>query len=373
MRRPAWVEIDSQALNHNFLEMKRLASNSQIMCCIKADAYGHGLVKAAWEFVKSGCDYLAVATLLEVVELRVAGIRTPIVLLTAAPRENVKDIIDLDVITVLSNIEDAELLNDEVLKSGAKPSQVLIAVETGMGRLGFTHTMGSIAEIKEISMMEGIDIKGIFSHFAAADEEDDSYTLKQIENFNLYARELEKVNIAYGGKTLCNSAGVMRYPEAHYDIVRPGISLYGEYPSTVFNRSFAELKPVMTVKAHIVHIKEVPAGFSVSYGMRFKTERKSIIGTVPVGYGDGLPRTLTGMGRVIINGVYAPIIGTICMDMCMVDLTDVPDAKLYDEVTFLGSSHGLTITADEIAQKTGTINYEILTRFGQRLSRIYKG
>jgi alanine racemase len=371
-RRAAWAEIDMSALNSNFRVLRSLAPNSAIITAVKADAYGHNAVKASWEFVKNGAEYLGVATLEEAVELRKAGIRTPIVLLGAAPRGNLKDLLDLKVIPVVSSYEDASLLSKTaVLFAGGKAVDLFLAVETGMGRLGILFGEEGPAKATDIARLPGLNILGVFSHFAAADDDDPAFTLEQIERFDRIAASLAGVGIGHGIRTIANSAGIMRYPQAHYEAVRPGIALYGLYPAPNMDDGTIDLKPVMSVRANIVLLRKVPAGFPVSYGHRFCTSRESLIGVLPLGYGDGLPRVLSGRGRVIVNGVYAPLVGTITMDQTMVDLTDVPGVEEYDEAVILGSDGTLSITADEIAELAGTISYETTTRFGQRLPKVY--
>ena len=371
-RRAAWVEISLDHIADNFGEIKRLAANSETICCIKADAYGHGIVKTAWELVKAGTDALGVATIEEATSLRSAGIRKEIVLLSAIPRRNYKDVIDLNITPVLTSIEEARELSDTAVRIEPKnPISYYVAVETGMGRLGFQYTEKSMADIASISVLPYMDMKGIFSHFATADESDLTYSQSQLRLFNAFAMHLEKAGLISIKKTIANSAGIMMLPESHFDVVRPGISLYGLYPSEAVDKSRMTLKPAMSVKAEIVYLKNVPPGFSVSYGKRFTTTRDSIIATIPLGYGDGMPRILGNRGRVIVAGKFAPIVGTICMDQFMIDVTDIPGVKEYDEITIMGTQDGLEIPAEEIAAHADTISYEIVCRFAQRLPRIY--
>lgn len=373
-RRAAWAEIDLNSIVFNYTSLRTAAGSSEVIACIKADAYGHGAVKIAWELIKTGVEMLGVATLEEAVQLRAAGMRTPIVLLSATPRGNVKDLMDLNVIPVVSTYQDAKMFSDIIQKFSTKQIdyEIFVALETGMGRLGFVENSKSIGEIKAMADLPGIKIKGLFSHFATADEEDKSYSELQIAKFNGFVNKLSTAGLDNNYKTMANSAGIINYPEAHFNAIRPGVSLYGMYPGPEMDHSKMELEPAMSVKADIVYIKELPAGSGVSYGKKFVTDRDSIIGTLPLGYADGLPRILSGKGRVIVNGKYAPIVGSICMDQCMIDLTDVPGVKEYDEVVLMGKQGDKEITVDEIAEKTGTINYEVTCRFGQRLPKVYK-
>ena len=373
-RRAAWTEIDLSSIVFNYASLRTAAGSSEVIACIKADAYGHGAVKIAWELIKSGVEMLGVATLEEAVQLRSAGIRKPIVLLGATPRGNVKDLMDLMVIPVVTTLHDAEMFSDIVGKFSSKKIKydIFVALETGMGRLGFVHNNDGIIDILSIAKLPGINIKGIFSHLATADESDRSYTELQIKRFNDFHKDLKAAGLEVDYKTLANSAGIINYPDAHFDAIRPGLSLYGMYPGPGSDREKIELEPAMSVKSDIVYIKKLPPWSGVSYGKKFVTERDSIIGTLPLGYADGLPRMLSGKGRVIVKGEYAPIVGNICMDQCMIDITDIPGVSEYDEVVLMGKQGDKEITAEEIAEKTGTINYEVTCRFGQRLPKVYK-
>ena len=373
-RRAAWAEINLSSVVFNYSSLRTCAGNSQVIACIKADAYGHGAVKIAWELIKSGVEMLGVATLEEVVQLRSAGISKPIVLLGATPRGNVKDVMDLDVIPVVTTLKDAKLFSEIAQKFSTKKLnyEIFIALETGMGRLGFVHKPESILDILKISKLPGIKVKGIFSHFACADEADRTYTESQISKFHQFENDLKSAGMNIECRTMANSAGIINYPNAHMEAIRPGVSLYGMYPGPDVDRSIIELEPSMSIKANIVYLKRLPEGSAISYGGKFVTERESIIGTLPLGYADGLARVLTGQGKVIVNGEYAPIVGSICMDQCMIDVTDIPGVKEYDEVVLMGKQGSKEITVDELAEKAGTINYEVTCRFGQRLPKVYK-
>ncbi|MDR2163077.1 MAG: alanine racemase [Clostridiales Family XIII bacterium] len=372
-RRAAWAEIDLRALVSNYHTLRSLAPDSAVIAAVKADAYGHNSIKTSWELIKAGAEYLGVATLDEIVTLREAGIRTPIVLLSATPRGNIKDILDLKAIPVISSLTDASLLSD--MAGAFAPGEsldIFLAIETGMGRLGILFDGPGAESVAKIARLPHIRIAGIFSHLSAADDDDPSFTLDQIDYFDRIVSSLAGMDIRPDIRTIANSAGIMRYPQAHYEAVRPGIALYGIYPAPNMDDGTVNLRPVMSVRANIVLVRKVPAGFPVSYGHTFYTERESLIGVIPLGYSDGLPRVISGKGRVIVNGVYAPLVGTISMDQAMVDLTDVPGVKEYDEVIIMGSDGELIITADEIAELSGTISYEVTTRFGQRLPKVYK-
>ena len=371
-RRAAWVEISTGNIASNFNAIRRLAPKAETLACIKADAYGHGIVKTAWVFVRENVDYLGVATLDEAVKLRSAGIKSKIVLLYPVPRPNIKDAIDLRLILTVTSIDDAKLISEAVIRSEAKSAtQIFIELETGMGRLGFLPSQESIRCISEIESLPGVEMLGVLSHFASADDPDLSFARKQLDSFNSFISGLREAGLDTGRLTMANSAAIMALPESHFDIIRPGIALYGLYPSETMDKSTLPLSPVMTVKANIIYIKKVPSGFPVSYGSRFTTERDSLIASLPIGYGDGMPRAASGKARVLVRGGYAPIVGTICMDVCMVDVTDIPGVCEYDEVVVLGEQGGKSIAAAEIAENSHTSVYEVVCRFGQRLPAKY--
>jgi len=370
-RRAVWMEVSLGNIRDNYMAIRGLAEGCETIACIKGDAYGHGIVKTAWEFVRGGVEYLGVATIDEALALRSAGIRTDIVLLSPVPRGNTKDVIDLRLITVITTLKDAELLSETIQRSGSKDISYFIALETGMGRLGFMPTAESFKDIIAITSLPGLKMIGVHSHFAAADEQDLSFSKNQLETFHTFVSHLEEAGVETGKRSMANSAAIMALPDSHLDVIRPGIALYGIYPSETMDKSIITLKPAMTIKAHIVYLKKVPAGTPISYGHKYVTKRESLIATLPVGYEDGLPRHTHDKARIIVRGHYAPIVGNICMDLCMADVTDVPGVEEYDEVLLMGEQDGKRITAEEIAEYSDTIAYEVICRFGQRMPRKY--
>jgi len=279
-------------------------------------------------------------------------------------------LLDNDIIPITATYRHAEAISNAARAVG-KTIEAFVVVDTGMGRIGFLPNDESIEEIKKINSLPNLKIKGLFSHFAAADERDKTYTNDQIFRYCEFLKNLKQSGVDISYRSIGNSAAVMDFPDSYFDAVRPGIILYGCYPSSDVNRDQLDIKPVMSIKANIIYLKKIPTGYSISYGRKFTTKRESLIATLTLGYADGYPRLLSGKGHVIINGVYAPVVGTICMDQCMVDVTDVPGVCLGSEVVVMGRQGDLEITADEIAQKTGTINYEIVCGFGQRLPKVY--
>ena len=241
-----------------------------------------------------------------------------------------------------------------------------------MGRIGYNpEDPASIDDVKMIQTLPNFQINGLFSHFSTADSADKTYSAVQEQRYSVFYKRLKDAGVDIPHRTLSNSAAVMEIASAHYDMVRPGIILYGCYPSDEVDKNQLSIRPAMSVKANIVQLKKVPAGTSVSYGRKYTATKDSLIATIPIGYADGFPRPYSSKGKVIVNGVYAPIAGNICMDQCMIDVTHVPYVKLGDEVTIMGSDGICEILADDIAEATGTINYEIVCAFGQRLPKVY--
>lgn len=368
--RPVWAEINLSNLDYNIKQIKQKVGDKEIIGVVKADGYGHGSIAVSNVLLENGVKSLAIATLQEAVTLREGGITCPIIMLGITPEMYADTLLEYDITPVTSSYQNAAAIS-EAGKAAGKTIQALVALDTGMGRIGFLPDDDSIDEFKKIGTLSNLKVKGLFSHFATADEKDKTYTEQQLSHYNNIYEKLKQAGIAVPFRTLANSAAIMEIPAAYFDAVRPGIVLYGCYPSNEVDKNQLSIKPVMSVKANIVHLKKVQPGFSVSYGRKFTTGRESLIATLALGYADGYPRFLSGKGRVIVNGVYAPIAGNICMDQCMIDVTDVPNVKLGDEVVIMGSEDGLTIPADEIGEKTGTINYEIVCAFGQRLPKIY--
>lgn len=368
--RPVWAEINLSNLDYNIKQIKQKVGDKEIIGVVKADGYGHGSVAVSKVLLENGVKTLAIATLQEAITLREGGITCPIIMLGITPEMYVDTLLSYDITPVTSSYENAAAIS-EAAKAADKIVEAFIAVDTGMGRIGFLPDDESVEEFIKINRLTNLKIKGLFSHFATADEKDKTYAEQQLSHYDNIYEKLKQAGVDIPFRTFANSAAIMEIPAAHFDAVRPGIVLYGCYPSQEVDKNQLSIKPVMSVKANIVHLKRVPSGFCVSYGRRFTTERESLIATLALGYADGYPRYLSGKGRVIVNGVYAPVVGSICMDQCMIDVTDVPDVKLGDEVVLMGNQGDLTILADEIGEKTGTINYEIVCAFGQRLPKVY--
>lgn len=370
--RPAWAEINLSNLHYNIRNIiSKVGSPDKIIGIIKADAYGHGAIKIAEALISNDIKTFAVATLNEAITLREAGIKEDIILLGLVPDIYIDIVINYDITPIVSRLQNAEALSTSASKVD-KTVSAFIAIDTGMGRIGYLPwDKNAVSEIKEISQLSNFKIVGLFSHMATADSADKAFSHQQEQRFNEFYNRLTSACIGIPIRTFANSASVIEFPSIYFDAVRPGIILYGCYPSDEIDKSSLPLKPVMSVKANIIHIKDVPAGFSVGYGRKFITNNRSRIATIGLGYADGFPRPYSSSGEVIINGVKAPIAGNICMDQCMIDVTSVPSVEIGDEVIIMGTDGKNIITAEDIAKVTGTINYEILCAFGQRLPKVY--
>ena len=370
--RPVWAEINLSNLDYNIKNIKAKIGDREMIGVIKADAYGHGSVKVAEVLRENGCKTFAIATLQEAVTLREAGAKEEIIMLGLTPDMYADTIVNYDITPVVCDFANAKAFSDAAAKAG-KTVSGLIAVDTGMGRIGYLadELEYAVEVVKNIAALPNFKIKGMFSHMSTADAFDKTYSHQQEAKYNKFYEALTAAGIEIPFRTLANSASIMELPTVYFDACRPGIILYGCYPSDEVDVNQLSIKPVMSVKANIVHLKDVPAGFSVGYGRRYISEKPSKIATIALGYADGYPRPYSSQAKVIVNGVIAPIAGNICMDQCMIDVTDVPDVKVGDEVIVMGTDGKNTILADDIAKATGTINYEITCAFGQRLPKVY--
>ncbi|CAM2883168.1 alanine racemase [Hathewaya histolytica] len=368
--RPVWAEVNLDNLIHNIREIRKISKSKEIMAVVKADAYGHGAIGLASVLLENGANSLAVAVLSEAIELRKYGVDCPILILGFTPPSFIDEILKYDIEQTIYSYDFAEELS-RVAKIKNKTAKIHIAVDTGMGRIGYLKDEKSIEEVVKISRLPNIKIVGVFSHFSSADEEDKDYTKLQIDRFNWFCEKLINKGVDIGKRHISNSAGIIDLEDQHLEVVRPGIILYGYYPSSEVKKERISLKPVMSLKTNVVHIKKVKAEEYIGYGRVFKTEKDSIIATLPVGYADGYSRLLTGKARVLIKGEVAPVVGKICMDQCMIDVTHIKDIKVGEEVILIGESGNNKITAEEIGELIGTMSYEILCILGKRVPRVY--
>ncbi len=373
-----WAEIDLDAINYNFKCIrKHIRKDTLIMCIIKADAYGHGAPKLAEFYSQLGADYLGVSNLEEAIQIRKFGVNLPILILGYTPAEHIEVLVKNNITQTIVSEEHAV----EFSMAAKKLNSVLnvhLKVDTGMSRLGiFAQNESNVEEtintIKDICTLENIKVQGIFTHMSCADkgENGEKFTNQQYLRFLDITNSLEKMGIEIPIKHCCNSACILDYPQYQMDMVRPGIILFGLFPSDNMRNKF-ELKPAMSLKSTISQIKFIHEDTSVGYGRSFVSEKDRKIATIPIGYADGYMRTLSDKhASVLINGKKANIIGKICMDQCMVDISNIDDAKVGDIVTILGSQGNETIHADDLAKACGTINYETVCLIGKRVPRIY--
>jgi len=370
--RPAWVEVNLTNLDYNIKNIQAKAGGRPLIGVIKADAYGHGAVMVANVLRENGVKTFAIATLQEAITLREAGATEEIIMLGLTPDMYADVIVDYDITPVVCDATNAKAISDAAAAKG-KTVHGLVAVDTGMGRIGYLadDLENAVFDVKKIAQLSNFKIKGLFSHMSTADAADKTYSHQQEEKFNRFYDALTAAGIEVPLKTLANSASIMELPTIHFDTVRPGIILYGQYPSDEVDRKELDIKPVMSVKANIIHLKDVPENFSVGYGRRYISEKPARIATVALGYADGYPRPYSAHAKVIVNGVLCPIAGNICMDQCMIDVSAVPNVKVGDEVIIMGSGGVHEVSAEDIAKATGTINYEICCAFGQRLPKVY--
>ncbi len=363
--RPTRAIVNLGAVSHNIAEIrKRIGDKRHLMAVVKADGYGHGSVEVSQTALKTGAECLGVALPEEGRLLRKAGIDVPILVLGIIQPKEAYKAIDSRLDQTVCSLELAEALDQEARKASVCVN-VHVKFDTGMGRIG-VPPQDVLAFVRRIGTFKNISVEGIFTHFASADEADKTFARKQIDIFDRVVRELHLARIDIPQKHMANSAGILDLPESYYDLVRPGIIIYGLYPSDKVSRT-VELKPAMTLKTKISFLKIVPPGTAISYGQTFVTDKETTVGTLPVGYGDGYSRLLSGRGTVLIKGHRVPLIGRICMDMCMIDISQVAGAKPGDDVVLFGED----LSVDEIAAMVGTINYEILCAVGKRVPRLY--
>ncbi|MBA1334281.1 MAG: Alanine racemase [Firmicutes bacterium] len=369
--RPVWLEVNLDNLVYNVRAIRRnLSSNVEMMGVVKADGYGHGAVEISQVLLEEGVSRLAVAVLDEAVELRKAGIDVPILVLGYTPSSQFKEMIENYITPTIYCYDDAAALSALAVESG-QDIKIHLKLDTGMGRIGLLPGKDSLEVVENIYKLPGIKIEGIFTHFAVADEKDKSYTRGQYSKYSEFCRALAAAGINIPVKHVGNSATAIDLPEMHESMVRPGIILYGLYPSEEVDKQRVPLKPLASLKAKISHVKTIQPGDSVGYGRRFIAEKETVIATLPLGYADGYTRMLSRKAKVLVKGQEAPIAGNICMDQCMIDVTGIQGVEVGDEVVLMGEQGGKSITAEDLAGILGTINYEIVCMISKRVPRVY--
>ena len=366
----AYAQIDLAAIGHNISEVrKNVGNNVKICAVIKADAYGHGAVEVG-HYLENFVEYFAVATVEEAIELRESGISLPIIILSYSSPSQYEDVVKYDITQTIYSVETAELL-DKAAASQGKIAKVHVALETGMTRIGFAVNETSVSEIEKISRLEHIELEGMFTHFSCADMTDKSYSHKQMECYDWMCEELDKRGVEIPIKHICNSAGIMEFDSHRLQMVRSGIITYGLYPSEEVDKSVLNLKPAMSFHSHVINLQTVEAGHGVSYGATYTTSRTTRIATVSVGYADGYPRALSNKGRVLIHGQFAPVIGRVCMDQIMVDVTHIDNVQIEDVVTLFGRNGDNEIPVEEPANMSASFNYEFVCSLTRRVFKVY--
>jgi alanine racemase len=371
VKAPVWVEVDLQAIAYNLRQIRQIVSpQAGIMAVVKANAYGHGVVEVARVALDNGAGRLAIARVSEGEALRKAGIEAPILILGYTPAGQYPDVLRLSLGQTVYSLEMASVLNELAGREGVRVP-VQVKIDTGMGRLGLPAESASLKEVLRIARLSHLELEGIFTHFATADSRDKRYAWEQFERFLSFLDALRREGLEIPFRHCANSAAIIDLPQTHLDLVRPGISIYGLYPSAEVQRSRLSLRPAMSLKARVAQVKKVPAGFPVSYGVTYQTPVPTVLATLPVGYADGYPRLLSSRGKVFIHGQRAPVVGRVCMDFCLVDVGHVPDVAVGDEVVFFGRQGGAVLPVEEVAEALGTINYEVICMVNGRVPRVY--
>ncbi len=366
-----WAEINLDHLIHNMKEIrKHVGKETKIAAVVKANGYGHGALEIAGVLLENGADMLAVSSINEAVEIRKKFKKAQTLVLGYTPTEDMEDAIRYGIIQTIYSYEQAEKYSCVAERIGMGIS-FHIKIDSGMNRIGFITDKASLEEIIKISQLPNIKINGIFSHFAVADEENKSFSIAQYDKFTNFIHEMEKENIKIPITHISNSAGIVDLPEMNLDMVRPGIILYGLYPSSEIKQKKLNIKPVMSLKTRISHVKTIHEKGGVSYGLKHMAEKGDKIATIPIGYADGYTRLLSNKGKVLVKGKRVPVVGTICMDQCMIDVSKIEDVQVGDEVILFGSDGRNTLYVEELAKKIGTINYEVICMIGRRVPRVY--
>lgn len=366
------ADIDLDAFRFNLDSIKKnINENTQIITVLKADGYGHGAVPLAKEAEKEERVWgIAVATVEEALELRRGGIKKPLLILGYTYQEDYDLIAEEELRPTVFKLSMAQELSQAALRKN-KTIKIHIKIDTGMSRIGYRDLEKSVPEILEISRLPGLEIEGLFTHFARADEKETTPAYQQLEKYQAFQKALKEAGLKIPLCHCSNSAGIIRMPEANMDAVRAGIILYGLYPSEEVEKEPVPLKPLMTLKSHIAYIKTLEPGVQISYGGTYTTQKETRVATIPVGYADGYARSLSNKGWVLIRGKKAPILGRVCMDQFMVDVTDIPEVRELDEVMLLGKSGDQQITMEELGELSERFNYEFACCISKRVPRIY--
>ncbi|MGA9347788.1 MAG: alanine racemase [Anaerolineae bacterium] len=367
--KPNWVEIDLDAIAHNCREIKNwIGERTELAAVIKGNAYGHGIVMVAKTALENGATRFAAARVDEGVVLRQVGIDVPVLVLGYVPAEEMETVVKWRITPPIMHWHTAKAVS-EISSAQGVVTPVHVKVDTGMGRFGLLPDE-VVDFVKRLIELPGIRLEGLYTQFAVADEADKTYTYKQWDVYKKVLKDLEEAGIQIPIRHVCNSAATLNFPEMHLEMVRCGTAIYGHYPSPVTNHSIP-LRPAMTLKSRVGRIRTLPPGSSIGYGCTYTTTRPTTVALVPIGFGDGLSRNLSNKGSVLIRGKRAPIVGRVCMDQCIVDVSGIPEVQQDDEVVLFGRQNGAEITAEEIASLMDSINYVVLEAVAARVPRVY--
>lgn len=369
MHRPTWVEIDLNALRHNLQAIKKMVGPQvKILGIVKADAYGHGDYEVSRVLLNHGIEMLGIAILEEGIQLRDKGIKAPLLLLGGVFEDQIDTVIHYHLIPTVYDLK----LAGQISKRAHYYKRVInvhVYVDTGMGSIGIKHDM-AIEFIRSLQDMKNLFIGGIYTHCSCSDEKESAFTNLQMRRFKEVLEALDAIKIDIPLKHMANSGAIIGYPDTYFTMVRPGLSLYGLYPSEEVSRDIG-IRPVMSFKTRVIHVKNMEQGDVVGYGGTYRVTKSARVATLPFGYDDGYNRLLSGQGKVIIRGIKAPVVGRICMDQCFVDVTDIKDVSVGDEVVIYGSQGKETVPVESVAKQLNTIPYEVTCAVSKRVPRIY--
>jgi len=364
--RPTWAEVNLANIAYNINSIRKIVpEETEILATVKADAYGHGLIPVSKKLISLGIKYLGVASIDEAITLRHAGIKSSILVLGGIFLKDCPAIIDYGLTQTVFSEEIAVGLNAQASKK-RKPVKIHIKIDTGMGRIGIWHK-DALTFVKAVNKLAYLKIEGIFTHLSSADSDAD-FTRRQISLFKELLKKIDCCGISIPLKHAANSLGMVNFKSSHFNLIRPGIVIYGLYPQRALN---IKIKPVLSLKTKVVYLKKVPGGRSISYNKTYVTKRKTVIAVLPVGYGDGYPRALSNKAEVIIKGRRVKVVGRVCMDQTMVDAGSVKNLSVGDEVTLIGQDKNSFVSAEELAALSDTICYEIVCGLGNRIPRVY--
>ena len=369
--RPAWLEINLPNITHNVRQIRRLLKpETELMAVVKANAYGHGAERIAFTVLDSGANRLGVATLGEGVALRLAGIMAPVMVLGYVAADQADVAIKYNICQTVYSFSSAQAISLKAQEKN-KVATVHIKVDTGMGRIGFLPTDESVEEVCRIMRLPNLYVEGIYTHFSTADEKDKKWTFCQKQLFDEFIAKIEAKGYRIPLKHAANSAATIDLPETHYDMVRAGMIMYGYYPSEDVSQNYIDVLPALSLRARVSCVKRVPKGTAISYGRKYITDSERIIASLPLGYADGYSRALSKSGEVLLRGKRVPIVGAICMDQLMVDVTALGGVDIGEKAVIIGRQGNEEITIEELAAKTNTINYEIICMLSERIPRRY--